>query len=464
MNNSEIKLNFYGGRYMVFVPMILALMALFYIASQNADIPAYWVAFLLPLILIMPFVKDKREYSEIIIRGFSSEVAMMLVAAVIMAGISGVILNESGLVKTLAAYLVDFNLSGDNFVVASFILTCIVTFSTGTSVGSIFVVGPILYPVGYLLGSYPPLLIGAIVSGAAFGDNLSPVSDTTIASAATQEMDLGGVVKSRLKYSIPAAVITMIIYAFSSGGGEVVGGVNEYVGNPQPLSLIFLLVPAVIIYFSFRQHHLLESLSYGVITGLGLGLITGIIEVGEILSVPEQFGAGGIILEGIQNAVPTVILVLILFAQINLLKEGGGIKIIMEKMGGFVRGVKTAELSIISLLISLNVFTGLNTAAIIGTGEIANKMGVEYNISGYRRANLLDCAGSTLNYLLPYMVPVVVGSMMSTMFSPVDDAVQVTTMQVVTHQYYPWVMLVILLLSIVTGYGRTFMSVKEDKI
>ncbi|MFW5988543.1 MAG: Na+/H+ antiporter NhaC family protein [bacterium] len=460
MNNNEIKLKFYGGRYMVFVPMILALMALIYIASQNADIPAYWVAFLLPLIFIMPFVKDKREYSEIIIRGFSSEVAMMLVAAVIMAGISGVILNESGLVKTLAAYLVNFNLSGDNFVVASFILTCIVTFSTGTSVGSIFVVGPILYPVGYLLGSYPPLLIGAIVSGAAFGDNLSPVSDTTIASAATQGMDLGGVVKSRLKYSIPAAIITTALYIFSSKGGEAASGVNEYVGNPQPLSLLFLLVPAVIIYFSFRKHHLLESLSYGIITGLGLGLITGIISPGEIISVPEQFEAGGIILEGIQNAVPTVILVLILFAQINLLKEGGGIKIIMEKIGGFVRGVKTAELSIISLLISLNVVTGLNTAAIIGTGEIANKMGIKYNINGYRRANLLDCAGSTLNYLLPYMVPVVVGSMMSTMFSPVEDAVQVTTIQVVTHQYYPWVMLVILLLSIFTGYGRTFIADK----
>ncbi|MFW6410175.1 MAG: Na+/H+ antiporter NhaC family protein [Halanaerobiales bacterium] len=454
----ENKLSFYGGRYMVFVPIMLALIGLMYIAQQNADIPAYWVVFLLPMIAIMPFARDKKKYSEIIIRGFRSEVAMVLVAAVIMAGISGVILNESGLVQTLAAYLVQFNLSGDSFVVAAFVLTCIVTFSTGTSVGSIFVVGPILYPVGYLLGSYPPLLIGAIVSGGAFGDNLSPVSDTTIASAATQEMDLGGVVRSRLKYSLPAAFITLIIYIFSGGGGEAAGGINEYVGTPRPLALLFLLVPAVIIYFCFKQRHLLEALSYGIITGLGLGLLTGLIEATQIIFVPEKFEAGGIILEGIQNAVPTVILVLILFAQINLLKEGGGIEIIMEKMGGFVRGVKTAELSIISLLMSLNVVTGLNTAAIIGTGEIAKKMGKKYKISGYRRANLLDCAGTTLNYLLPYMVPVVVGSMMSTMFAPVEDAVQVTTMQVVTHQYYPWVMLVILLLSVFTGYGRTFVA------
>jgi Na+/H+ antiporter NhaC len=100
----------------------------------------------------------------------------------------------------------------------------------------------------------------------------------------------------------------------------------------------------------------------------------------------------------------------------------------------------------------------LNTAAIIGTGEIAKKLGKKYDIGGYRRANLLDCAGTTLNYLLPYMVPVVVGSMMTTMYAPVENAVKVSPVGVLTHQFYPWVMLVILIFAIVTGYGRTFIS------
>ena len=449
-------LKFYGGKYMVFVPILLALVGLVYIALQNANIPEYWVVFLLPLIFIMPFVKDKEKFANVIIDGFSSRVAMILVAAVMLAGISGTILNESGLVKTLATYLVNMNLVGSKFVVATFILTGIVALSTGTSVGTIFVVSPILYPVGYLVGSNPALLIGAIVSGGAFGDNLSPVSDTTIASATTQGMDIAGVVKSRLKYSIPTALITIVLYSLIGRGGSLSDQISEYVGTPEPLSLLFLLVPIVIVYLCVRQHHLIEALSYGIITGLVLGLLTGIITPNMIINVPEPFGAGGIILEGIQGSVPTIIVVLILFAQINFLKEGGGIDIIINMMAKFVRGVRTAELSIVSLLISLNVLTGLNTAAIIGTGEIANEMGEKYSISGYRRANLMDCAGTTLNYLIPYMVPVVVGSMMSSMYAPFEDAVQVSTVEVVTNQFYPWVMLAVLIFSIATGYGRKF--------
>ncbi|MFO7958896.1 MAG: Na+/H+ antiporter NhaC family protein [Candidatus Brocadiia bacterium] len=458
MNNKEKNedLKFYGGKFMVFVPILLALIGLVYIALQNANIPEYWVVFLLPLIIIMPFVKDKRKFANIIIDGFSSRVAMILIAAVMLAGISGTILNESGLVKTLAAYLVNLNLVGSKFVVATFILTGVVSISTGTSVGTIFVVSPILYPVGYLVGSNPALLIGAIVSGGAFGDNLSPVSDTTIASATTQGMDIGGVVKSRLKYSIPTAIITIILYSFIGTGGSMSDQISEYVSNPQPLSLLFLLVPIVIIYLCIRQHHLIEALSYGIITGLLIGLSTNIITPDMIINVPEPFGAGGIILQGIQDSVPTIILVLILFAQINLLKEGGGIEIIIDFMAKFVRGVKTAELSIVTLLISLNIVTGLNTAAIIGTGEIAKEMGEKYEISGYRRANLMDCAGTTFNYLIPYMVPVVVGSMMSSMYAPFEDAVMVSTVEVVTHQFYPWVMLAVLIFSISTGYGRKF--------
>ena len=449
-------LKFYGGKFMVFVPIFLALVGLVYIALQNANIPEYWVVFLLPLIFIMPFVKDKEKFANVIIDGFSSRVAMILVVAVMLAGISGTILNESGLIKTLVTYLVNLNLVGSKFVVATFILTGIVALSTGTSVGTIFVVSPILYPVGYLVGSNPALLIGAIVSGGAFGDNLSPVSDTTIASATTQGMDIGGVVKSRLKYSIPTALITILLYSFIGRGGSMSDQISEYVGTPQPINLLFLLVPIVIVYLCVRQHHLIEALSYGIITGLIIGLFTGVITPNMIINVPEPFGAGGIILEGIQGSVPTIIVVLILFAQINFLKEGGGIDIIINMMARFVRGIKTAELAIVSLLISLNVLTGLNTAAIIGTGEIANEMGEKYNISGYRRANLMDCAGTTLNYLIPYMVPVVVGSMMSSMYAPFEDAVQVSTLDVVTNQFYPWVMLVVLIFSIATGYGREF--------
>lgn len=449
------KVVYYGGKWMAFVPIVLALIGLVYISVQKANIPEYWVVFLLPLILCSVIAKDKQKYANAIIQGLSEELSAILVMAIILAGINGAIIGKSGVILTLTNYMVKANFIGSKYIVAAFILTCIIAFSTGTSVGTMFVVGPVLYPVGYLVGAAPPMLIGAIVSGAAFGDNLSPVSDTTIASATTQGMDLGGVVRSRLKYSIPAAVITLILYYLFSGTGEVLGGVEKYITSTDPKTLLFLLVPAVIIFLCLTKQHLIIAIGSGIIVGLIIGLATGVLSPSDIISVPGPFEAGGIILEGINNGIPIAIVVLFLFAHLNLLKAGGGIDLIMNSMDRFVTGVRSAEATIVSILLLLNCATGLNSAAILGTGEIANRLGKEYNIHGYRRANLMDCAGTTLCYLLPYMVPVVVGSMISTMFAPFEGAVVVSPLQLMKYQYYPWVMLFILIFSIITGYGRS---------
>jgi Na+/H+ antiporter NhaC len=452
------KLEFYGGRGVVFLPIILALVGLVYIALANANIPEYWVVFLLPLVLCVFLAKNKEVYSNTILKGITDPIGAILIMAVILAGICGALISKSGMISTLANYLVQANFLGNKFVGATFVLTCLVAFSTGTSVGTIFVVGPILYPVGYLVGADPALLIGAIVSGGAFGDNLSPVSDTTIASSSTQESDLGGVVRSRLKYSLPAAFIAMVLYfILGSRGGEVDISLVE-TGAVNPPSLLFLLIPIVIVTACLLKRHLIEALSYGIVVGIVVGFITGLVKPSDIISVPETFGAGGIILEGIQGAVPTVIIVMLMFAHISILKIGGGIDLILSSMDRFIVGVRSAEAAIVGITVLLNVATGLNTAAIVGAGELANGLGKKYKISGYRRANLLDCAGTTLNYLLPYMVPVVVGSMMSSIAAPFEGAEIVSPVQVVLSQFYPWIILIILIFAIITGYGRTFMA------
>ena len=457
------KLEFYGSKGMIFVPIMLAIAGLIYIAVLNANIPEYWVVFLLPLILCIFLAKDKIAYCEAILKGVTDNIAAILIVAVIYAGICGALLSRSGVVTTLANYLVRANFLGNKFVGATFLLTCLVAFSTGTSVGTIFVVGPILYPVGYLVGATPGLLMGAIISGGAFGDNLSPVSDTTIASASTQEADLGGVVRSRLKYSIPAALISMILYFILGSGGQVIDSTMISAGETNPVSLLFLLIPVIVVTACIFKRHLLEALSYGIISGLIIALATGIIGLGDIVSVPEPFGAGGIILEGIQSAVPTVIIVMMMFAQISVLKEGGGIDLLLKSMDRFIIGVRSAEVAIVIIVILLNMATGLNTAAIVGTGELANKLGKKYRINKYWRANLLDCTESTLNYLLPYMIPVVIGVMLSATTAPVEGASPVSPIEIIVGQFYPWAMLVILIVSIVTGYGRTMMADGGEK-
>ena len=441
----EAHITYYGGKWVAFAPILLAIVGLIYIAVKQADVPEYWVVFLLPMIVCLFLAKDKTAYCEAIIEGATNKVGGILIMAVLLAGICGQLIETSGLVDTLAHYLIELNFLGNKFVAASFLLTCLIAFSTGTSVGTIFVVGPILYPIGYLVGATPALMIGAIVSGAAFGDNVSPVSDTLIAASSSQKVDLGGVFRSRLKYVLPAAALTLILYLALGSRGEAADLSAVQSAAVRPTALLFLLVPVVVVVFCLLQRHLLEALSYGIVTGVLLGLVTGTITFSDIISVPEPLSAGGLIMEGIEGAVPTILLVMLLFAQIHLLEKGGCIDMMIQSMDRFIVGPRSAEGAIVAICILLNV----------ATGPLAKRLGEEYQLHGYRTANLLICSGGTLNYLMPYMVPVVCAAMMTAVDLP--GAVPVSTLEIVTHQFYPILLLVMTIFAIVSGYGRTLL-------
>lgn len=450
------KLIFWGPKGVVFLPILLAIISLIYIARLNANIPAYWAAFLLPLLLALFLAKDKAEYCESILRGITNHVGGILIMAVLLAGISGAIISKSGVIDSMATYIIGINFVGNKFVVATFLITCVIAFSTGTSVGTMFVIGPILYPIGYLVGGTPAYLIGAIISGSAFGDNISPVSDTLIAGATTQNVELGKLFKSRIKYTIPVMLLCTIAYAFLGSGGEA-HGLDAIPAEANAISLLFLLIPVTIVAACLLHRHLLEAFTYGIIVGLVIGLVTGIFTFNDIISVPEPFGAGGLIVDGIGGSIPTVVVIMLMFAHISILQDGGGIHFLINSMERFVVGPRSAEAAIAIITILLNIATALNTAAIMGTAPLAYELGERYGLDGYRRSNIMINSGATFNYLMPYMVPVVLGSMFSSSYAPVEGATVVSTFEVIFSQIYPWAMLAMLAFAITTGYGRTFL-------
>lgn len=281
--NKSNTLRFYGGKGVTFVPLLMSLCILFWIALHNGNVPVYWGAFLFPLILCVFLAKDKNQYCEAIVKGIVDPVGGMLIISILLAGICGVIISASGMVEALAQLVVNIDLTGNKFVAATFLISCLVGFTTGTSVGTIFIAGPILYPVGYLVGGTPALLVGAIISGGAFGDDLAPISETIIACSSTQKVNLGILFRSRFKYVMPATVISLVLYALlgSSSGQDIV----EETVSTNPASFLFLLIPVVIIISCLLQRHLVESLGYGILTGLVIGAITGIIPLDQILSL-----------------------------------------------------------------------------------------------------------------------------------------------------------------------------------
>ena len=216
MNQKAKKIAFRLGTAGKLAHLVVAAAMIGWAAFSQSNVNGYVLAFFAALVTGVVFAKDEKAYGEALVYGLGKPMFAIIVLAVILAAVSGKLISASGAVQTIAVYVVEAGFTGKLFVAASFLITCLLAFATGTSVGTYFVVIPILFPVGVLAGAAPEFMIGAIVSGAAFGDNLGPISDTTIASSATQHADLGTVVKTRTRYSLPAAAGALVLFLLFS--------------------------------------------------------------------------------------------------------------------------------------------------------------------------------------------------------------------------------------------------------
>ena len=191
------ELRFYGGTAGALAPFAVFLAGVTWLAFSGApDERGFWPILLAALALGLMLARDRTAYAESTIGGMSQRIVLLMIMAWLLAGVLGALMNASGFVDALVWLAGRTGVSGRWFVLASFLVCCAVSTSTGTSFGTILLCAPLLYPAGGELGASPAVLIGAILGGATFGDNISPVSDTTIASATSQGADIGGVVRS----------------------------------------------------------------------------------------------------------------------------------------------------------------------------------------------------------------------------------------------------------------------------
>ena len=199
------KLEFRGGSFMALIPFAIFIVITIGLSFANAaDLNMMIGAGVVGLLVGMLFVKDLEAYWDTILAGLGSKVGMTAVMLWLVVGIYGNILKSGHIVEGLVWLGVQLNMSGAAFTVAAFVFAALFAMATGSGFGTISTMSFILYPAGILLGSNPAVLAGAILSGAAVGDNLAPVSDTTIIAATSQEYnnkegaaDIGGTVRTR---------------------------------------------------------------------------------------------------------------------------------------------------------------------------------------------------------------------------------------------------------------------------
>ncbi len=453
MDQRAKRTEFHFGKAGKLAPIIVAAAMIGWAAFCQSNVNGYVLAFFTALVTGVIFAKDEKAYGEALVYGLSKPMFAVIALAVMLAAVSGKLISASGVVQTIAVYVVSAGFTGKLFVAAAFLITCLLAFATGTSVGTYFVVIPILFPVGVMAGAAPEFMIGAIVSGAAFGDNLGPVSDTTIASSATQSADLGTVVKTRTRYSLPAAAGALVLFLLFSGTTEGSAAIETAGGKVEPASLVMLVVPVVIIVLCMMRKHLITALSWGILAGAAAGLVFGVYRVDDLISFPGGFSVSGAIIEAVTGTAGTVAMLIAVFALLGVMECSGLFEDVRRILARFAKKERSTEAAIVLSVGILSMVTGVISVAIVALGDLVNEIGEKAGVNRYRRANLMDCTGCVFCFLAPWTVHCVIPAQLSAQFG---EEFAVAPSSVPFVNYYSLCMLGMLLLAVITGYGRKY--------
>ena len=451
---AQSALRFRGGTAGALAPFGVFLGGVTWLAVSGApDERGFWPVLLAALAAGLLLARDPHAYAEAALAGMSRRIVVLMIMAWLLAGVLGALMNASGFVDSLVWVSARLGLSGRWFVAAAFVICCAVSTSTGTSFGTILLAGPLLYPAGGALGASPAVLIGAIIGGATFGDNISPVSDTTIASATSQGADIGGVVRSRFKYALPAAGVALALYVALGGGGAETPGRDALLSGGSK-GLMMLLAPGVAIGLLLARRHLMEGLIHGILAAVGIGLLAGLLAPGEILFIDaDAFAARGLIVEGMERGIGISIFTILLMGLVGGLEASGVLDRVVQWAKDRAATPRQAELWIFATVSAAVVLTTHSVVAILTAGPLTREVGAAHGLSAYRRANLLDITVCTYPFLFPFFIPTILAA--STTASGLEFGMpRLSPLAAGLHNFHSWALLVVVVVAVTTGAGR----------
>jgi Na+/H+ antiporter NhaC len=450
---SPAPLRFHGGFLGAFLPFLVFLAGVGWLGISGApDERGFWPILLAALTAGLILARDRKAFSDTLLKGMSQPIVMIMIMAWLLAGVLGTLLTGSGLVQGLVWLARAAHVQGAGFVSAAFLVCCVLSTATGTSLGTLLLCGPLLYPAGGALGADPAFLMGAILAGATFGDSLSPISDTTIASAMTQEADIGGVVRARLKYALPAAGVALLVYAFAGGAGTATAVSDAAAATPRGLPM--LVVPALVVALLLGGRELIEGLLLGILAAAGLGLLLGLLTRQQLLYIDaSRWSARGLVVEGMERGVGISIFTLLLMGLVATLEATGALGRLVDLARAHTHSPRAAELWIVGAVSAAVLLTTHSIVAMLAVGSFARETGRRFGVSAYRRANLLDLTVCTYPFLLPYFIPTLLAA--STSASGAEAGMpRVSAFAAGSHNFYSWMLLLIVAFAVLTGYGR----------
>ena len=333
---------------------------------------------------------------EVMAKGIADPNIVTMILIFLCAGVFAGILGREG-ASAVADLLLSF-IPARFSVLVMFLVACFVSTAMGTSVGTITVIAPIGAAVAAVTGISPVLTVASIVGGAMFGDNLSFISDTTIAATSTQGCKMRDKFRENFFIALPAALLTIVILlVIALNGAEV----TEYV--PKEINLWLLLPYFLVLVGGVLGINVFVVLIGGVAVATVVKLSLG----GGVANVISSMGAGS---SGMFEVIIVTLLVSMLSA---LMREFGGFDALLYAIKRIFKGKVGGQLGIATLVGAMDVATANNTVAIVMAAPIAKNISEEYGITNTKTASLLDIFGSVLQGLIPYGAQLLIASQLT---------------------------------------------------
>ena len=345
------------------------------------------VAFLIAL--FVAFLQNRKvsfdEKVKIIAQGVGEENIITMSLIFLCAGaFSGAVTAAGGVDSTVNLGL---SLIPAHFIVAGlFIISCFISVSMGTSMGTIAALAPIAVGVSNEAGFPMAVCIASVVCGAMFGDNLSMISDTTIAAVKTQGCEMKDKFKANFLIVLPAAVITIVFFWFVTRDMSYNIASGEY--------NLFQVVPYLVVLIgALIGINVFLVLIAGTVLSIVVGVWTGTIAVSEMFTVMG---------DGVTSMYDITVISIIVACIVSLVRANGGIQFILDLIKSRIRGKRGAQAGIAALALLVDLCTANNTVAIVMSGPIAKEICDEFGVEPKRSASLLDMFTSVGQGLIPY--------------------------------------------------------------
>jgi Na+/H+ antiporter NhaC len=365
-------------------------------------------------------------------KGAGDTSIMLMILIFLLAGAFATLGKSMGSVQSTVNFALSY-ISPSMLIAGLFIIACFISLSLGTSVGTVVALAPIAVGINENVPGTLAVALGAVVGGSMFGDNLSMISDTTIAATRTQNVDMRDKFKVNFWIAFPAAVFTFILYTFLNpiSDASAFQGTLDY-------SIVKILPYIFIISAALFGLHVIWVLVLGIVITLSIGLLTQSFDFWSALNSMN---------EGMASMFELSVVCLTIGGIVGLIKYYGGIDYILYHVSRWIKTPRGAELGIASLTVFVNAAIANNTITILIVGPLAKDIAMKNNVDLKRSASILDTMSCFVQGFLPYGAQVLAAMAASNMvLSPFD---------ILKYLYYPYILGVSTLLFILLRRQKT---------